>query len=319
MNLNKIDYICLGISIIIAFFVSYLSCKYYLYGSGQSSEIEAFENDTTIETNNNIYDKFYAKIYDKLFTDSKRTAFELASIINTTITKAVNPFKKEDIRILDAGCGTGIMSSLIGKMYPVTCLDKSNDMLNVAKTRQSEHMKLLQGDIKDASTFNNNEFSHILCTYFTMYYFKDINHIFENFSKWVKPDGFVVIHLVDKKAFDPILNPASPFVLMDLQSHVDKRKTDSTVVFNNFTYKSDFILESNDKAYFEETFDYKDGKVRKQKHGLYMYNKIDYVHAAKKYGLDLMDIKSQAFSGYGNHYIFIFRKIKNDKSIELLN
>ena len=320
MKLKRNDYYCIFVSIILISLISYYICSRIKKVSEGQIEPFATEGGKFIEVNNQIFDKFYSSIYDKIFTDNKRTSLELATILETTVKNVENPFKKEDVKFLDAGCGTGINASVLGKMFPVTCLDKSNDMLSVAKTRQSEKMILLQGDIKDRSTFEKNTFSHIIALYFSMYYFENIGHIFENFSKWVKPNGFVVIHLVDKKAFDPIVNPSSPFVLMDVQSHLDKRKTDSLVVFNKFTYKSNFNLLDKHRAAFEEEFEFKDPntKKRKQRHILYMYNKKEYVKVAERYGFKLMNIEPQTMSGYGNHYLFTFRKQKEEAYISSL-
>ena len=318
MKLKRNDYYCIFVSIILISLISYYVCSRIKNGS--EDQIEPFTaegGENFIEINNQIFDKFYANIYDKIFTDSKRTSLELATIIELTVKNVENPFPEDEINFLDAGCGTGINAAVIGKMYPITCFDKSNDMLAVAKTRQSDKMKLLQGDIKDRSSFEKNTFSHIIALYFTMYYFENINNIFENFSKWVKPNGFVVIHLVDKKAFDPIVNPSSPYVLMDVQSHLKKRKTDSLVVFNDFKYTSDFKLD-NKTAAFEEVFEFKDGKTRKQRHKFYMYSKKEYVAAAERFGFVLINIESQILSGYSNHYIFTFRKQKEEKYISRL-
>jgi len=285
---------------------------------------EGFTSNNIITNNTGIYDKFYSQIYDKIFTDVKKSSFEIANIVEGSIKRIDDPFPKEEVKFLDAGCGTGITSSIIGKLYPVTCVDKSVDMLEVAKTRQSEGMKLLEGDIKDRSMFKANSFTHIMCLYFTMYYFENIDHIFENFSKWVRPNGFVIIHLVDKKAFDPVAPPSSPFILADPQSYLEKRKTDSVIVFNNFTYKSDFKLLGKNKGTFTETFEYNDKdkgnrKDRTQQHTFHMYDKATYVNVAEKYGFVLQKIEPQTFSGYGHHYLFIFRKIKKERLVSSLN
>jgi ubiquinone/menaquinone biosynthesis C-methylase UbiE len=320
MVLNKKDrdlWLC-GVALLI--FVVSVGLLIYRFHYKKQNNIEGFTSNDIITHNSGIYDKFYSRIYDKIFTDIKKTSLELTNVMEHTIKRVEDPFPKEDIKFLDAGCGSGITSSIIGKLYPVTCLDKSNEMLEVAKTRQSAGMKLLQGDIKDRSLFQANSFSHIMCMYFTMYYFQNIDHIFENFSKWVKPNGFVIIHLVDKKAFDPIANPSSPFILTDPQSYVDKRKTDSIIVFNNFTYNSNFKLLSKDKATFNESFEYKDPKknTRRQQHTFYMYDKAKYVTTAEKYGFVLEKIEPQTFSGYAHHYLFIFRKLKNERLVSSL-
>ena len=302
------------------FIIALLSYQYNNSYSITNEKIEHFTNDTIIKHNNGIFDSFYSRIYDKIFTDIKKSSFEITNIIATTLKNVDDPFPKKDIKFLDAGCGTGISASVIGKLYPITCLDKSNAMLEIAKTRQSDGMKLLQGDIKDRSIFQKHSFSHILCLYFTIYFFQNIDHIFENFSKWIKPKGFLVIHLVDKKAFDPVANPSSPFILTDPQSYSKKRITKSTIAFNNFKYTANFKLVNDNKAIFDETFDFNDDrKNRHQQHILYMYNKAKYVEIAEKYGFVLHTIEPQTLSGYAHHYLFIFRKIKNEKLISSIS
>ena len=312
---------CMCIIAIIVFIVSVGLLTYRFKNNGEIVDTvkEGFTSNDIITHNSGVYDKLYSNIYDKIFTDIKKSSLEITGIIEHTIKNIDDPFPKEDINFLDAGCGTGITSSIIGKIYPVTCLDKSTEMLQVAKTRQSQGMKLLEGDIKDRSKFAANSFSHIICLYFTMYYFENIDHIFENFSKWVKPNGFVAIHLVDKKAFDPVAPPASPFILTDPQSYVEKRQTDSIIVFNNFKYKSNFKLLNKNRGVFDETFDYNDKRPdRKQRHNFYMYDKAKYVSTAEKYGFVLQKIEPQTLSGYSHHYLFIFRKIKNEKLVSSL-
>jgi len=320
MKLKKNECICIFAVILFIVSVGLLTYRFKNSGEIVGPIKEGFTTNDIITHNSGIYDKLYSSIYDKIFTDIKKSSLEITVIIEHTIKNIDNPFPKEDIKFLDAGCGTGITASIIGKIYPVTCLDKSNDMLQVAKTRQSQGMKLLEGDLKDRSTFEANSFTHILCLYFTMYYFKNIDHIFENFSKWVKPNGFVVIHVVDKKAFDPVSNPSSPFILTDPQSYLDKRKTDSVIVFNNFKYKSNFKLLGKDTALFDETFEYKDERPdRKHRQTFYMYDKAKYVSTAERYGFVLQKIEPQVLSGYSHHYLFIFRKIKKERLVSSLN
>ena len=306
---------------IIAIIFIFILFPYLIYNYYNSSEgtVEAFElSDKPLETTRQIYDNFYASIYDLLTKNTKKSTYEISSIIDSTIKNVDNPLPKNEIKFLDAGCGTGNAASIVSKLYPVTCLDKSKDMLNIAKKRQQEKMTLIKGDLKDRSTFDKHKFSHIMSLYFTIYYFRNIDHIFENFAKWVIPNGYVIIHLVDKKAFNPIINPASERILNDVQSYSKKRKTDSIVVFKNFTYTSDFKLENSNKAVFEENFIFKDGTTRSHRHHFYMYDKSHYVKTAKKYGFSLHDIRPQTMSGYAHHYLFIFKKTDTDQTTKSL-
>ena len=72
--------------------------------------------------------------------------------------------------------------------------------------------------------------------------------------------------------FDPILQSANPLLLVSPQKYAKKRITNSTVKFENFTYKANFDLPKNSSnASFIETFvDDSTRHVRKNEHKLYM-------------------------------------------------
>jgi len=267
--------------------------------------IESF-SDNAITDMNEIYDEFYSRVYDKILSDSKRNSYEVATILNETVNNKRNTFGR-NINILDAGCGTGINSKVFGTEYNTTCLDSSKDMLSVANVKATKKMTLLQGDIKDTRLFEKETFTHIISTYFTIYYFKNIAEIFKNFYSWLKPKGFAIIHLVDKHAFDPIVNSSS-FHFTDQQKYSEKRKTNSVVVFDKFTYKSNFKLLNDINAEFQESFHFKDGKIRNQKQSFYMHDKKHYIDVAEKLGFTLLTIVPQDLGGYAHNYLFIFQK-----------
>ena len=63
-----------------------------------------------------------------------------------------------------------------------------------------------------------NSFSTITCFYFTIYYIKDKNTFLQNCYNWLMPGGYLVLHLVNRDKFDPILNVAGPYILLVLKS-----------------------------------------------------------------------------------------------------
>jgi SAM-dependent methyltransferase len=271
---------------------------------------ENFDNPTrqiVIQSNDNIYDKFYAGIYDGLFGDRAKVLFEVTQITKHALKKW-GP--QNSIKILDAGCGTGWHTKLLSKDYNIIGLDRSAHMINRAKKiNNTDVLKL--GNMKDSTIFNRNSFTHILCLYYTIYYIDNLNKLFSNFRKWLVPRGMIVLHVVDRDNFDPLLNASSPFPLFSLQKYSKKRLTESKVHFNDFLYKGKFDIDkSNDIATFSEVFKYKNkSKIRKQKHKLYMPNISTILEKARNNGFKLVHKIGLIPVSFEYNYLYIFRKV----------
>ena len=91
--------------------------------------VEGFQqnNDFVVKQGGDIYDDFYADIYDQMLYSHQKNNFEIGQIINET--QLVN----ESI-ILDVGCGTGNHVNILGlDGYNVTGVDISPAMIKKAK------------------------------------------------------------------------------------------------------------------------------------------------------------------------------------------
>jgi hypothetical protein len=58
--------------------------------------------------------------------------------------------------------------------------------------------------------------------------------------KWLMPGGSLIIHLVDREKFDPILPPGNPLMFVSPQKYAKKRITHTNLVFDNFDYQANF-------------------------------------------------------------------------------
>ena len=115
----------------------------------------------------------------------------------------------------------------------------------------------------------------------------------------------MVIQVVNKHKFDPMLESASPWLFFSLQKYSDDRITRSEVDFDKFKYTGDFAL-MDPKAEFRETFRFKDGRVRYQKHEFVMEDMSAIVGMAKLAGWEYIgnvDLTSIGFS-YSYHLHF---------------
>jgi hypothetical protein len=72
---------------------------------------------------------------------------------------------------------------------------------------------------------------------------------------FLKPGGYLVIHLVNRNKFDPILPPGNPLIAISPQRYAKERITNTKIKFNDFEYDADFQLdEKKNTALFVEKF-----------------------------------------------------------------
>jgi SAM-dependent methyltransferase len=270
------------------------------------SRVEGFEQQTDeflLKEGGGVYDDFYADIYDQLVFNQAKDNYEIGQIVNNTKPT------RESI-ILDVGSGTGHhVNMLASQGYNVTGIDNSPAMVKKAKANYPKY-NFMQGDVIRAQQFKPSSFTHILCLYFSIYYFKDKLQFFKNCMSWLKPGGYLVVHIVDREKFDPILPPGNPLLLVSPQRYAKERITKTSVVFNNMEYVANFDLHDNQNvAYFEEKFTQKDtGKVRKNKHTLYMETDKQILAKAQMVGFIYQGQIDLIKSGYEYQYLYIFVK-----------
>lgn len=249
-----------------------------------------------------IYDDFYAGIYDYLVFSSVRNDYEVGILMN-----AGNPIQSSVIA--DIGSGTGHQVDLIRqKNLNVVGIDISPSMVEAAKKKYPQG-NFRVGDALENKLFKMDSLTHILCLYFTIYYMKDKQRFFDNAMYWLMPGGFLIVHLVDRETFDPILPPGNPLYIVSPQKYAKERITSTKVTFEDFVYTSDFKLDKdNDSATFDEKFKFNDGKVRKQQQVLYMEDTSEIVNKAQNSGFILHSKVDMVKCGYESQYLYVFIK-----------
>ena len=261
----------------------------------------------TFLTNDTLYDKFYASVYDQLTQQQTRTGAKVALIMNEWKQKA---WKPEQMEVLDAGCGTGVASAAFAKMKvkKVLALDKSEAMLEKAKfgNQKNPNVSFRQADLNNPSALGGGEVTHAACLYFTLYYLPDKDTFFRNMFLWVKPGGELVVEVVNKYKFDPLLESASPLVGFSLQKYSKKRMTESNVTFDKFQYTGRFDLY-DPAADFTETFRFKDGTIRRQKHKLTMPTMEELVKMGQAAGWTYLKYVDLMVTGFEYSYLLFFR------------
>lgn len=256
-----------------------------------------------IKEKGEIYDAFYADIYDQLVQDKVKNEYEVGTIINLT-----KPTK--DSFLLDIGSGTGDHVAIFNsKNLNAVGLDKSSAMVSLAK-KKYPNVEFNVGNANDVMIHPAHTFTHITCLYFTIYYIKDKFAFFRNCYEWLKPGGHLVVHVVDKNNFDPVLNAANPLNSLSVQKYAKKRVTTSLIKFNNFKYRANFSIdEENDEiAKFEETFTDNNGKVRKHIHTMFMPTRKEIERVGTEAGFILESKVDLDAVQYEHQQLLIFYK-----------
>lgn len=300
-------------------------CRVHLRSSGSGAEgFEGTEGTGTTDAdkagvrwldNGELYDAFYAGVYDQLAQGSVRNQAEVALLAHDWSRGGV---AVETLKVLDVGCGTGIAVTAFAKLgvSKVIGLDKSTEMIRRAKavtvessTLNAEQKGAIEWRIEDMtnpSACAAGEVSHACILYFSVYYAKDKEQLFRNLFLWVQPGGRLAVQVVNKHKFDPMLESASPWLAFSLQKYSDKRITRSEVVFDKFTYAGEFNL-LDPEAEFRETFKFKDGSYRHQRHMLRMEDMSEIVNLAKTAGWEYLGFTDLTSIGFEYSYHLNFK------------
>jgi ubiquinone/menaquinone biosynthesis C-methylase UbiE len=144
-----------------------------------------------------LFDSF-ASDYDSFFATKFGEAILLAEA--SAIMKAIRPQK--GLECLDAGCGTGIFTSLLVKSgMKVTGVDESTRMLDSASKKPELASTRLVNSKLTALPFENMAFERVLCS-FALEFVDDQEQAAKEIWRVLRPNGIAVIAL---------LNPDSPW------------------------------------------------------------------------------------------------------------
>lgn len=312
---------------LVSYTMVYAVDKLTVYNMGMVSEGFVGSSEGTKESdavtskyewlsNEDLFDDFYASVFTKL-TQNENLIQAESGLCMEEFSKVVED--KSQLRILDAGCGIGIATTAFAKLGAgqVTGIDKSQAMVRYAKDKtlpnttltetQKQNVEFRTFDLNGPGAATAAEFNCACLLYFSVYYFRDLDNLFRNLALWIQPGGSLAIEVVNKHKFEPILDSSNPWVGISPQRYSKERLTKSHVVFDKFDYDAVFELD-DPRAEFRETFRFKDGSTRRQKHTLYMPSINEITEKAQRNGwlytkyVDLMPISFQ----YG--YLLFFTR-----------
>jgi len=261
-----------------------------------------------LKKNEEMYDDFYADIYDVLYNTKKRGQKELIEVIRLS-----DPSVKHS-SFLDIGSGTGHLDGELDEAgYSVYGIDSSKSMVDYASKKYPD-VEFIHGDALDTMHFEKFTFTHIICNYFTIYHFQDKDKIFKNCRHWLKPNGFLVLHLVDTNKFTRIL-PKTNSIINPIEKHRDEHRVIETVeTFEDYQCKTRCeVPMSNEKStvalYSETLIDSETNHVRQNEQAFYMDSMENILEIARKNGFILHGkVSMEKCNGDENQFLYILER-----------
>jgi len=231
-------------------------------------ETEGFtqKENFILNKENEVYDDFYAAVYDNITLPHRHVPFEIKTVLETTGANTQNSV------ILDVGCGTGYLVSQLTELgYRAYGLDKSEAMVEYSNQKYPK-ISVVNEDATNTMCFEKNTFSHIFCVYYTIYNIKERIDFFRNCHFWLKPGGYLILHLVEPLKFDTTPPCARDPIFGAPRKFIEDNSNDSIVFFNNVKYKVSYKYNEKQKeAIMTETMtDIQTNRVRQNEQTMYM-------------------------------------------------
>jgi SAM-dependent methyltransferase len=229
-----------------------------LFGNNHAREGFSQKERFLLKRDADSYDDFYVDLYDELHSPAKR-AKEIIKIIE------LSQPSKEHCVFLDVGSGTGhLLKEMQEEGYKVYGIDKSDAMVRHCD-KKFPSTKTREGDVLDPMAFEHFTFTHILCTYFTIYEINEKTKFFRNCYLWLKPGGYLYLHLIDPEKYNTMVPGGKPWFV----KNVDTKVSSTQIDFIDFKYEGSYSM-SEECSFIEKFTDYKTGNVRQNERSLFI-------------------------------------------------
>jgi ubiquinone/menaquinone biosynthesis C-methylase UbiE len=210
---------------------------------------------------------------------------------------------------LDIGSGTGsTVNELKNAGYKAYGVDSSESMVEYAETKYP-NLSITCADVKDPMLFEKSTFTHLLCSDFTIYHFQDKKAFFKNCYYWLKGNGYLVLHLVDKnkfsmKKFEDNSSPKMP-------EFKPTRAMETEATFEDYKYKArcEFVKDSTQVLFKEYFVDKATSHIRENEQTYYMEEINDILDLAKRSGFILHGkVDMRDCNGDKNQYLYVLER-----------
>lgn len=276
---------------------------------GPKSKTEGFTQEHSYVLNeSSVYDDFYVDIYDFLMLSDER-----ASYTWNVLNKAVQPFSSAVF--LDVGSGTGAMvHNVVQSGYRCIGIDSSQAMIEHSSQLYPTN-EFIHASVMDAMLFERGLFFGAFCLGLTIYEWNDSEKLqfFKNVYFWMRPGGYLLLHLVDVDHFSSIVPSISS---SSTSSTIHKKRVlDSEMIYDEFSYKNNIFIDPSPSpspssyscSIRRETFvDLATGKVRENESNLYFLPESQLLKLAERSGFIIHAKWNLSSSVYKDNFQYLY-------------
>ena len=272
-------------------------------GGQRSAEVFTQKDAFVLKQNGEIYDDFYASVYDTIHKTDTRSQWELRQMLKLTDADTKNS------TILDVGSGTGyVVNELQRAGYRAYGIDNSESMVKQSEEKYPD-ITIKKADVLDPMNYEKMTFTHVLCINFTIYEFKNKSTFFRNCHLWMMPNAYLVLHLVEPATFKAVM-PVDEKNKWPTAGRV----TDSLADFDDFNYRAQYefpAANADNQVVIKETFkDKETNHIRQNERIMYMESINDVLKLANNEGFIFHGkISTKEYNGDDNQYLYVLERI----------
>ncbi|WP_167505891.1 class I SAM-dependent methyltransferase [Desulfosediminicola flagellatus] len=113
------------------------------------------------------------------------------------------------LRILEAGCGRNWPLELAGIEYSLVGVDTNEKALEIRKTQIGDLDEVIVGDLRTVE-FEEGTFD-VIYNSFVLEHVVDARKVLDNFHKWLKPSGILIVRIPDRDSVYGYFTRTMPF------------------------------------------------------------------------------------------------------------
>lgn len=210
-----------------------------------STEAFTQKDNFVFKRGDHVHDNMYCNNYEKIHKLKTHIPQQIDIILKTTQPS-------ENDAILDIGTNTGYaVNELTQRGYNAYGITPIKSFVDCCNKKYPDAI-IKQGDIRNPMEYEKGVFTHIFGLYYSIYNYnlEDKRKIFKNCYSWMKPGGYLVLHLVDATKFDVTTPIAKDSIFGSLQKqHFAKNMQKDASVPSPLNRISEYEVEFQDMIY----------------------------------------------------------------------